>query len=107
MTARVSLACDGIIPGAGYPCRQAIYAGEVLTGREARAVAAEFDWSSRVVDGRAVDLCPACTRRELTARPPVVERDRVGRPLPPLTPAGVRATFAPLIGAEQLADGTR
>lgn len=66
MTARVSLACNGIIPGGGYACRQAVYAGEVLTGAAAREEAAKhFGWTSFVdwSTGAVLDLCPQCSRR--------------------------------------------
>jgi len=70
MTARVVLSCDG--QEGVYPCRQAVPVGAVLTGNEARRIAAGQGWSSRwstarehAHDYRLQDLCPACTRRDL------------------------------------------
>ena len=69
MSIRAVLSCNG--REGVYPCRQATPVGEVLTAREARAVAKKIHgWSSDVFyspnAGQVVvlDYCQACTRRE-------------------------------------------
>lgn len=67
MTARVVLSCDG--QEGMYPCRQAIPVGAVMTGNEARRIAARNGWTTRTHSGGVLvastvqDLCPACTKR--------------------------------------------
>lgn len=71
MTARVVLSCDGT--EGTLPCRQAIPVGEVLTGAQARSIAARAGWSSnlRAFPPRGFlpsDLCPACTKRKVEGK---------------------------------------
>lgn len=65
MVARVSLACDGTIPGGGYECRQATPSVPSTTGAGTREVAHRLHRWRVAVDptGRIFDLCPGCADR--------------------------------------------
>lgn len=73
MTIRAVLSCNG--NEGMYECRQATPVGEVLTAREARAVAAKIHgWTSQMYyvpskDTVIVqDYCKSCTKRRLEGK---------------------------------------
>jgi hypothetical protein len=72
MTAVLVLSCDGSWDDGRMPCRGALPLGTVGVG-QGRYEAARQGWTSNARafaprDFRPVDLCPACSRRELEGR---------------------------------------
>jgi hypothetical protein len=66
MSIRVVLSCNG--KEGMYDCRQATPVGEVMSAREARAIAKKtHGWSSTLAafsrEDSVLDFCPACTKR--------------------------------------------
>lgn len=58
---RAVLACEG--QEGIFPCKQATPVGVVGTGAEARRIAAQSGWTTKIYNNHVLDLCPACTLR--------------------------------------------